>query len=54
MADRTRNEDEKRTWLQMAASWLRMIRQPQPSAHENFDAQESEMGTGQQKSKSSH
>ena len=31
MARFTRNESEKRTWLEMAESWLRLIQPTQPS-----------------------
>jgi hypothetical protein len=54
MAQATRNEREKRMWLEMAASWLRMIKQPAPSAADRFDAAKRNQGTGQTKSDSSH
>jgi hypothetical protein len=39
MARFTRNESEKRTWLDMAESWLRMIKPaPQSAAADGFDA----------------
>jgi hypothetical protein len=47
MASITRNPDDKSTWLQMAAHWLRLIPSPQPSAYEMFDAEERAHGTGQ-------
>jgi hypothetical protein len=38
MARFTRNESEKRTWLDMAESWLRKIKAaPQPVAADRFD-----------------
>jgi hypothetical protein len=54
MADISRNPAEKQTWLEMAASWLRMIPQPSPSASDKFDAAEQARGTGQRKSDSEH
>jgi hypothetical protein len=39
MARFTRNESEKRTWLDMAESWLRLIQPARPSdMAERFDA----------------
>ena len=38
MARVTRNEFEKRTWEEMAESWLRLIRPPRPDAPERFGA----------------
>jgi hypothetical protein len=39
MARFTRNESEKRTWLQMAESWLRLIQSSQSSDPANrFDS----------------
>jgi hypothetical protein len=54
MAEQTRNDAEKTTWLEMAASWMRMIQQPAPSQSEKFDAQEHRSGTRQPKSTESH
>ena len=54
MADRTRNEADKRGWLKMAASWLRMIRQPKVTVSEKFEAEVSQTSTGHTKSDASH
>ena len=54
MAEKTKNPGEKQTWLEMAGSWLRMIRQPDPSASDSFDAAEKAQGTGQTRSGSEH
>ena len=54
MANEVRNADEKATWLGMAESWLRMIRQRKLTAGEKFDAQERSVGTHQTKSDASH
>jgi len=54
MAEISRNPAEKQMWLEMAASWLRMITQPSPSNSDRFDAAEKAQGTGQKKSDSEH
>jgi hypothetical protein len=54
MAGKTSNPQEKRTWLEMADHWLRMIAQPKQTPSERFDAAEQKDGTGQTKSKESH
>ena len=54
MAEQTRNPVEKHTWLQLAESWLRMIRQRKLTASEKFDAAERATGTHQEKSAASH
>lgn len=53
MADATKNPADKRRWLQMAETWLRMIKTRQ-SAGERFDLSEREQGTNQTKSGASH
>jgi hypothetical protein len=58
MADRTSNDGDKRAWLRLAQSWLRMIRPdgrtagPQTAHH--FDAREQVEGTRQLQSTESH
>lgn len=53
MAHFTRNASEKRTWLEMAESWLRLI-QPSPPADVNrFDAIEP-VGAGELRSRTEH
>ena len=54
MARAARNPSDKAMWLQMAADWLRMIRQPRASASDKFDAAEKAQGTGQTRSDSEH
>jgi hypothetical protein len=54
MARRATHPGEKATWLQMAQDWLRMIKQPEQSASDKFDAAEKAQGTGQDKSTSGH
>jgi hypothetical protein len=54
MAEITKNPAEKQTWLEMAASWLRMVKQPRPSASDKFDAATLARGTGQKKSDAEH
>ena len=57
MAATTKNEADKGSWLQMAESWLRMIK-GKKSAHQAdsdaFDAAQANKGTGQDDSESSH
>ena len=53
MADATKNAGDKRRWLQMAESWLRMIK-PRQNAADRFDAAERSDGTRQPKSDASH
>ena len=54
MARFTRNESEKRTWLEMAESWLRLIQPPRPSdVAERFDAIEPG-GAGELRSRTEH
>ena len=52
MADATQNPGDKRRWLQMAESWLRMVKKT--SAGERFDVAERQQGTQQPKSDRSH
>jgi hypothetical protein len=53
MAASSRNNDDRVTWLQMAAHWLRMI--PRGSSDsERFDALQASKGTHQKRSESSH
>jgi hypothetical protein len=54
MSEITKNPADKQTWLEMAAGWMRMIRQPQPSASDKFDEAEKTQGTGQARSGSEH
>ena len=54
MANSTRNEQDKRSWLELAASWLGMLRAEEQTKAEVFDAQASKRGTGQPYSDSSH
>jgi hypothetical protein len=54
MARLAKHPGEKATWLQMAQDWLRMIKQPGPSASDKFDAAEQAQGTRQERSDSEH
>jgi hypothetical protein len=54
MADATKNPGDRKRWLQMAQSWLRMIKPPRQSDGERFDAAERSEGTHQRKSDASH
>ena len=60
MAEGTRNEHDKSRWLKMAENWMRMVVDkgsgPQTSsgALRAFDEEQSEKGTGQIDSDSSH
>ena len=53
MAEATKNPGDKRRWLQMAESWLRMIK-PRQTASDRFDTAERAQGTEQRKSDASH
>ena len=54
MARFTRNDSEKRTWLDMAESWLRLIQPSQPSElADRFDEIE-QHGAGQLRSRTEH
>jgi hypothetical protein len=46
MARVTRNESEKRTWQEMAESWLRLIRPSQSEASDRFDAMDLNQSAG--------
>ena len=54
MGNFTKNPRDKQTWLEIAESWLRMIRQPAPLALDKFNAAETARGTGQNASLSEH
>ena len=54
MARFTRNDSEKRTWQDMAESWLRLIQPSQPSElADRFDEIE-QHGAGQLRSRTEH
>ena len=46
MAGLTRNQAEQQTWLEMAASWLRMIKRPRQTTSQKFEAVERDRRTG--------
>lgn len=52
MADATKNPGDKRRWLQMAESWLRMVKRA--TAGDRFDSAARQHGTHQMKSDASH
>lgn len=54
MADATQNPGDKKRWLQMAESWLRMLKAPRQTAIARFDSAEQTTGTKQTKSDASH
>jgi hypothetical protein len=59
MANKTSNEDDKRAWLRLAESWLRLIRTSMAGGEkltpaEEFKAEENAQGTGQARSSGSH
>jgi hypothetical protein len=54
MADRTANPVDKESWLRIAQGWLSLIRKPDRTPQENFDANAKARGTGQDDSPSSH
>jgi hypothetical protein len=59
MADNTSNDHDKRAWLRLAESWMRMVRKeaqrhPAGQASDAFDAEHRARGTGQSDSRSSH
>ena len=54
MSELCRNPAEKQMWLEMAASWLRMIQQPSQSASDKFDDAEKDQGTHQKRSDAEH
>jgi hypothetical protein len=47
MANSTRNENDRRQWLELADSWLRMLRPAKRTQAEAFDLDVREKGTGQ-------
>ena len=54
MAGLTRNQAEQQTWLEMAASWLRMIKRPRQTTSPKFDAVGRDRRTGQGRSDRAH
>ena len=54
MAGLTRNQAEQQTWLEMAASWLRMIKRPRQTTSQKFEAVERDRRTGQERSDRAH
>jgi hypothetical protein len=54
MARVARESRDRQTWLEMAESWLRMIREPDRSESNKFDDAEKAQGTGQNKSTAEH
>ena len=54
MADRTRNQADKASWLRIAQSWLNMLPKPRQSAEQRFDTAAKDQGTGQENSKGTH
>jgi hypothetical protein len=54
MADQTRNDDDKQSWLRIAQSYLEMLPKAKQTAEQRFDAQTKARGTGQNDSESSH
>ena len=54
MAHVAKDPRDQQTWLEMASSWLRLIREPAPSESDKFAAAETARGTRQDKSTSEH
>ncbi len=54
MADEVSNSLDRRKWLELAASWDRMISRANPPGGDEFDAAEVLQGTGQDESNSVH
>lgn len=60
MADNTSNENDRRAWLRLAESWMRMVRKesghggPEGQARDAFDAEQRARGTRQRDSRSAH
>jgi hypothetical protein len=50
----SRNAADKQTWLEMAASWLRMIPESERTPSEKFDDEAHAQGTHQAESGSEH
>lgn len=53
MAEATKNPADKKHWLKMAESWLRMIK-PRQNATDRFDHAVRDQGTHQKNSDSEH
>ena len=54
MADQSRNNSDKASWLRIAQSYLEMLPKPRRTAEQRFDAQTKAKGTGQEDSEVSH
>jgi hypothetical protein len=54
MAATSRRDDDRVTWLLMAAHWLRMIPQPNLTDLDAFDRKEAAQGTHQKRSDTEH
>jgi hypothetical protein len=62
MADNTANESDKRSWLRLAESWMRMVRKEagasvdgaRQQASGAFESERRARGTHQRESKSAH
>jgi hypothetical protein len=59
MAESTRDEGDKRSWLRLAQSWLRLVSDARregasPDATESFATEHRARGTGQRESESTH
>jgi hypothetical protein len=59
MAESTRDEGDRRSWLRLAQSWLRLVSDARredssPDATENFATEHRVRGTRQRESESTH
>ena len=54
MADRSKNDADRASWLRIAQSWLAMLPPPARSAQERFEDEVKAKGTGQETSEGSH
>jgi hypothetical protein len=54
LADRSRNDTDRASWLRIAESWLRMLSAEKRTPQEDFDQQTQDHGTGQVRSDQSH
>jgi hypothetical protein len=57
MADSTSNESDRRSWLRLAESWMRMVRREagrDSNDHDAFDAEHRARGTRQLNSSTAH
>jgi hypothetical protein len=58
MADNTSNDHDRRAWLRLAESWMRMVRKEAGAdgdqAHDAFDAEHHAGGTRQRHWRSTH